>query len=104
MNALKPVTLARLRKFSELFDIHVHERADGRYDFEVLESDGLHKFSVPKEHFHARLLSEFCSKTARWVCYRPGIHCEDTFTALSDKKIQRTSELYARWKSKGYPA
>jgi hypothetical protein len=88
---------------AELFDIYLTRPAPDLVHFKVYDKGGWREFDLPASIAMIRLATELCSKTLRWVYYRPDRCCVDTFLALSDRKIRRLGELYQRWKAAGFP-
>jgi hypothetical protein len=43
---------------------------------------------------HRRLLTELCSRAARWLHFALGSSCRDTLLGLSDCRLQRIAQLY----------
>lgn len=43
---------------------------------------------------HRRLLSELCSRAARWLPFRLGESCRDTLLGLTDARLRRIAQLY----------
>ena len=99
---LTAAELSRLTKASALFDIDFHEQESGNYLFKILDETGERVFEVSPGLAESRLIAELCSKTIRWVYYRPSEHCLVTLLDLTDKKINRIAQLYQKWKSNGF--
>lgn len=93
----------RLRGWAAHFDVHAQENANGTWSFKVLSKSGWDTFEVPSAIGPLRLAMEICARTTRWICYRPGKSAMQAFLAHPDDKIERLVELYAKWKSVGFP-
>jgi hypothetical protein len=85
----------RLRKLAPLFDMQFC--ANGK-NFFLSIGNGTERIDVglPLAVAHLRLLAEICAKAAPWVHFHLAQSCRDSLLHLSDARIERVAQLYAR--------
>ncbi len=97
--------LTRMLRLAPLFDVNVLEDPDSpeHVVLHVLDADGERKSRIPRNRLERRLLAELGAKTVRWVYYHPGVSCREALLSQTDSRLQRLGQLYAKWKSEGFP-
>lgn len=103
LSELNEINVGRLLRISEKFDIQINFKKDGYVDFSIFEKEGLRNFRIVENLAHARLATEICSKTLRWIHYKPNRCCISSLLEQPDERLDRVAELYARWKLAGFP-
>ncbi len=98
--------LARMLRLAPLFDVQVHDDPESAEHvvLEVLDVDGERRSRIPRSRLERRLLAELGAKTVRWVYYHPGVSCREALLSQTDARLQRLGQLYAKWKSEGFPS
>lgn len=96
---LTPVDKARLESFAPLFGIEFCKSEGGRACLRFMSfRDEPEEHVLPEDRAYVRLLAELCSRSVRWIYFHPGESAHVSFLGLTDARIKRVSELYARWR------
>ncbi len=86
----------RLQHLAPTFGLNFIQDAGDLFEIRDLKT-GKHIASMlPSEVAYRRLLSEICSRSAKWIYFRIEESCRDTLLQSSDARLERIAELYAR--------
>ena len=93
---LTPAENARLLNIAPLFGLRFTQLGGDLFAIRDLSTGEDVISLLPSDTAHWRLLSEICSRSAKWLHFHFGQNCRDTLLQNSDARLGRIAELYAR--------
>jgi hypothetical protein len=84
----------RLQNLAPHFNIGFELRSNVSWSLYPNAHDRTGEIVLDADIAHRRLLTEMCSRAARWLHFALGSSCRDTLLGLSDSRLQRIAQLY----------
>lgn len=86
----------RLQHLAPIFFLNFMQDKDDLFAIRDLDTGKYIASMLSPEFAFRRLLSEICSRSAKWIYFNFEERCRDTLLQCSDARLERIAELYAR--------
>lgn len=86
----------RLQHLAPIFGLNFMEDSDDLFVIRDLRTGNHIARMLPSEVAYRRLLTEICSRSAKWIYFHFEESCRDTLLQQSDARLGRIAELYSR--------